>query len=471
MNAMTIHRGLACWLCLSLTGAALFGQVATGEDPNQRDPQNSSAQEKEYVRQFTAQLKTREIELDKLQVQLKQAEADKQALSGELQQLRQALDAVVAEKESLEERAKRRLDGMAAMMGQPAVRRPANETPNGPSFDPFQGAGSKLDEARPGQNAGPSNEVDAVWKRLMDRAEVMLEQARRNEEAAAKYQPKLESAVTQLRKAGRNQDADELLTIAGGLLGRPLPRMTGDEQRPEVPPRDAGHPHAWGDVEHAVDALRLEVGQLRGEIRELRRLLDRGANDNESNQQRRHGVQDRQSDAQARARDLVSMRSRYSGEVLQVGDAARPVRVGDRIKKGEALAVLWSEGLMDLLRKLADARKRLELDLRVCKQLEAVGAGVVPERQLLEAKCHVEEDEVVVGTLTRSIRLWPLSEEAVSQRLTRLESEGADVQTTTLGEFALAAPADGTIVERNLSVGDVVNPGAILFQIEVDVSE
>jgi multidrug resistance efflux pump len=40
----------------------------------------------------------------------------------------------------------------------------------------------------------------------------------------------------------------------------------------------------------------------------------------------------------------------------------------------------------------------------------------------------------------------------------------------TFAEITLEAPADGRIAERNLSVGEIVKPGDVLFQIEVDGS-
>jgi biotin carboxyl carrier protein len=451
-----------------------------------------AAQGEEHLRKLTVMLKTRDLEIEKMQADLKQAEAAKEALSADLQKLRQALDAVMAEKRSVEDRVKQQLDETAAKMRQSVAHQLGNEIQNWP-FPRKQGentaapesgllrghaahqaeeAASKLDETTPGQDAGPANDVDQGWKMLMDRAAVMLEQTHRNEERAATYLPKLESALTQLRKAGRYDEADRLQAEANSLLGvRPSPGGKRDESRPETTPRDARHPRAWGDVERAVEELRREVGQLRGEVRELRKLLEHGAIGNESSHRERKDDPREQSNARPRTANLVSVSSRFAGEVLRVGGTARSIRVGDRVKKGETLALLSSEGLAELLGKLADARKRVELDLRVYKQLEAAGSEAAPERQLLEAKRAVDEDAIAVKELTRAIRLSPLSEEAVSQRLSSLEEDKIEGPATTLGEFELAAPVDGRIVERNLSVGDVVNQGAVLFRVERDASE
>lgn len=324
MNAIA-RRGVVCWIGLSLCGAALYGQETIAEDPKQSDPQNPGARGEEYVQKLRAELKARVMEVEKVQAQLQQAEASKQSLAAELEKLRQALQGVATEKEAVEQRTRKQLHELREMMARERgddIQKGTHPNPltddgklakpeNDLRFDrqielarqrlesaarataaeamkraadtlghvarQAEGAATQLDEPRPDVKQG-SSEIDQGWQRLMERADVMLQKSRSNEEIAAKYLPKLESAVTQLRKAGRVQEANELMTLANSLLGRsgPSPFVPRDYAPPEDPGRNVRDSHAAGGVKSAIDELRREVEQLRREVHELRDLLQRG---------------------------------------------------------------------------------------------------------------------------------------------------------------------------------------------------
>jgi hypothetical protein len=343
MNAIA-RRGIVCWVGLSLCGSALYAQETTAEDPKKLDRVNLGAGGEDVVQKLRAELKARVMEVEKVQAQLRQAEAAKQSLAAELERLSQALQGVATEKNVVEERARKQVDELAAKLREMMTRERADEVRNRTYPNPFkddgkaaspenklrldrqiesarqyleatarataaeamkrtadtlghvarqaEGAATQLNEARPDVPQGPS-EIDQGWQRLMDRADVMLEKSRSNEEIAAKYLPKLESAVTQLRKAGRIQEADELMTVANSLLGRsrPSPNMPRDYAPPEDPRRNVRDPNAAGDVKQAIDELRRQVEQLRGEVRELRDLLQRGkANAPKSDERTEHRI-------------------------------------------------------------------------------------------------------------------------------------------------------------------------------------
>lgn len=434
MNAIA-GRGIVCWVGLSLCVAALYSQETTSEEPKKNEPQNvkdprkveeerSGGYSEEYVRKLMAELKARAMDFEKMQAQLQHAEAQKQKLAAELHRLRQVLGSAAAEKREMMARlgdeiqratnpnaaqqgeepsrpdkvrldgpiesARRELEAAARAAAAEAMQRAANTLDN--VARQAEGAASRLDQAGPDRT---SNNVDESWKRLMERADVMLEKSRRNEEVAAQYLPKLESAVTQLRKAGRDQEADELMVVANTLLGRGhrSPNMPRDDVRPDNIRRDGRDPRAAGDVRQAVDELRREVEQLRGEVHELRQLLQRGKAD-ESNRREKNDSREGNSErsersvVEGRASQLAGVSARYTAEVLRIGEGSKSVRVGDHVKQGEPLAVLRSTD-----------------------------------------------------------------------------------QTGTLVDFILPAPADGRIAERKLSVGEIVKPGDLLFQIEVDGSE
>jgi biotin carboxyl carrier protein len=459
MNAMAIGRGMVCWLGLAFTSTALYGQDASADEPKPKESANLNAATEEYVRKLKAELDARAVEFRQLQADLQQAEVTREQLSAELQKLRQTLEVVAKEKEVATDNAKRQADKMMASMRNLMARQQrANDAQNVSPADPlggesevddhrdesFQGhfnaarrqieeaarataaeamkhaaesmghaarqadaAASKLDEARRGRNRAGAQDTDEGWKKLLDRADVMLAETRRNEEAAAVFLPKLQSAVTQLRKAGRNDEANQLQAEADRLLGQARLAMPREEGRPEtaasdVTPRDQ-HPReqsrARGDVERAVDELRREVEQLRREVRDLRQSLQRAPGGNDSSRQ--GGRRRYPTDGRRAASELVSVAAHLRGEVVRLGEEGRPIRVGDHVKKGETLAALFNEALVDM----------------------ATG-GIV--RHLVPR---------------------------------------------IAGEWSLVAPASGTIVETNVSLGEIVSSGDVLFQIKTDQSE
>ncbi|HEV3342740.1 MAG TPA: efflux RND transporter periplasmic adaptor subunit [Pirellulales bacterium] len=502
---------MACWLCWSLCGPALHGQETTREQPKQSEAKSVNAAAEEEVRKLRTELDARATQLQKLQSRLAMTEVSREMLSAQLQKVRETLEAVAKEKESAEEQARRQADKMLAEMRELRARQLATDVLGGPPSNPLErgdesassktpfldplqldatrqsleaaarakaadalkktadtlsqvarqaeGAASKLDEGKPGLSRGAKPDLGEGWKNLLERADAILIQTRRSEEAAASFLPKLEAAVTQLRKAGRNEEAEQLEAEASRLLGheRRAAKRRQDELRPHQAPGDDRRQGGWGDVEQAVDQLRREVNELRGEVRDLRRSLERGPKADESSRHSSH--------TQDGPRELVSVRTRFPGEVLRFGEGARPLRVGDRVKKGDALAVLWSKELADQTDKLAKYQKHLEA---ACKELEAAGPDVVPAQRLVEVKRALDVGQAAVRQLKRDVLVWPVAEEALLERLRKIDEGAFDGRPEATGEWPLAAPADGTIVERNLSIGEVVNPGDVLFQIEID---
>ena len=454
MSAMTIGRGVACWLGLALSAAALYGQETTGDEPKPEESQNLNAATDKDVARLKAELEARRVELQKMQAEMAKAEMAREMLAAEMQRLRQSLEVAARERKSVEENLKRQADEMTARMrammsGQPGKdASPADQfgradDPTSPKDRPFQerlesarkaveeaarataaeamqraaeglshaarqadAAASRLDEAKRTPDRERPHDIDQGWQKLLERANTMLTQSRqsaaqsrRSEEAAAKFLPKLESAATQLRKVGRNEEADQLLAEAKTLLaqGNAAPSRPRDEVRPDVTPREhRSRDESRGrvDVERAVDELRREVEQLRREVRDLRQSLQRTPGGNESSHQeskRRYPTDERRA-----VSELVSVETHLRGEVVRLGEEGRPIRVGEEVKKGDTLAVLWNERLVEL----------------------TAGIPNHPDAKII-------------------------------------------------GQFSLEAPASGTVVEKKVSLGEVVSPGDVLFQIEV----
>src|SRR5262249_43168765 len=95
---------------------------------------------------------------------------------------------------------------------------------------------------------------------------------------------------------------------------------------------------------------------------------------------------------------LVHIHTRFAGEAVSIGHVedgttdARPLQYGDRVKKGQVLAVVWSKEIGEKKSELVDALSRVELSQQILKRLESLQAGVVAERQIVEARRTVEAD-------------------------------------------------------------------------------
>jgi cobalt-zinc-cadmium efflux system membrane fusion protein len=172
---------------------------------------------------------------------------------------------------------------------------------------------------------------------------------------------------------------------------------------------------------------------------------------------------------------LARVHSRFPGEVVALGSTAggetvggetsaeRPLRAGDRVRRGQLLAVVWSKDLGEKKSELVDAVSKLRLDRAVCERLRAAGRdGVVPERSLREADRAVESDEIAVARAERTLRSWRLTDAEVAAAK---DEAGAGRAAADWARVEVRSPADGTLVEKNVAVGDLVDTAADLFKV------
>src|SRR5262249_36391725 len=174
---------------------------------------------------------------------------------------------------------------------------------------------------------------------------------------------------------------------------------------------------------------------------------------------------------------LARVRSRFAGEVTEIGTltAGRPARLGDPVRKGQLLAVVWSKDLGEKKSELVDALSRLRLDqdalLRMKKLLQE---GAAPERSVREAERSVEADLIAIERVRRTLRSWRLTDEeikAVEQEADRtspgkgpraMPARGAE---DGWARSELRAPFDGMVAEINVARGDIVDTALDLFKI------
>jgi len=187
---------------------------------------------------------------------------------------------------------------------------------------------------------------------------------------------------------------------------------------------------------------------------------------------------------------VMRVRTRFNADVAQIaqvvdGDrrtvsgetAFREIRPGDRVKKGDVLAVVWSIDVGGRKSDLVDALVQLRLDEKRLKAREALfEKGSVPEDTLNQTRRDVVSDRNARERAERTLRTWNIPEREIQAVYEEGELAAAregkrDKEKERLwARSELIAPRDGTIVERNVSSGEYVADNTInLFTIaEVD---
>ncbi|MBY0524438.1 MAG: efflux RND transporter periplasmic adaptor subunit [Gemmataceae bacterium] len=151
--------------------------------------------------------------------------------------------------------------------------------------------------------------------------------------------------------------------------------------------------------------------------------------------------------------------------------------VGERVRKGDVLALLDAARVGDLKAEFLQALTQLNLRTTTLENLKAAG-GAVPARQVREAEAslrdgrvrlfNAEQALVNLGLPIKGKDVEKLSEEALATRLRFLGlpesvAKSLDPETATSNLLPLTAPFDGLVAERAATPGEVVDPTRNLF--------
>src|SRR5205823_2774853 len=186
------------------------------------------------------------------------------------------------------------------------------------------------------------------------------------------------------------------------------------------------------------------------------------------------------------ANRLARVHTRFAGEMVEMGivperdtdglstgrTAARQVQVGDKVRKDQLLAVVWSKDLGEKKNELVDALSQLRLDRERLEKLEeGYQRQAIPEASVRQARRDVEAALNAVSRAERTLRVWRLSDveiEAVKAEGTRIRQRQGKRDRDKEREWArveVRAPFDGVVLERNVALGDIVDTAADLFKI------
>jgi len=191
---------------------------------------------------------------------------------------------------------------------------------------------------------------------------------------------------------------------------------------------------------------------------------------------------------------LFRIRVRFTpAEVKEIGQTdetgegptkQRELRSGDVVRAGQRLALFFSIDVGNKKNDLVDALVQLKLDQKILEASQtAYDKGALPYLDYMAARRAVEGDYNAVGRAENTLRAWAIPEEdieAVRKEADDIYNQGGKrdrspehlkAQLKKWARVELRVPdvpeADGaTIVERNLSVGEMVmDPTINLFQI------
>jgi cobalt-zinc-cadmium efflux system membrane fusion protein len=173
--------------------------------------------------------------------------------------------------------------------------------------------------------------------------------------------------------------------------------------------------------------------------------------------------------------------SRVSGTVWQVEK-----HVGDRVQKGEVLALIDAAEVGRAKGEFLQAMTQLRLSQANRERLKSIAKGAVAGRQLLEAETAHEEARirlrsaqqalVNLGLPVRAEEFADLEIENISQQMHFLGlpvdyTSRLDPASTSSNLFPLRSPLDGVVIDRGHQIieGDVVDTNTVLFSV-ADVS-
>jgi cobalt-zinc-cadmium efflux system membrane fusion protein len=184
---------------------------------------------------------------------------------------------------------------------------------------------------------------------------------------------------------------------------------------------------------------------------------------------------------------LIPMRSRFSGEVTEIGKVPesawtppgtqfRDVRNGDGVHEGDLLAVVWSKDLGEKKSELIDALLTFKLDEETLGRYEDLfRKGAIPERTVHEAAFKLKGDRNAVTRAESTLLSWRLTHEevqAIYDEATRLaarktvgERNRDNQQWRRWARVEVRAAFDATVLEKNVSVGAIVDTTTNLFMI------
>jgi cobalt-zinc-cadmium efflux system membrane fusion protein len=133
-------------------------------------------------------------------------------------------------------------------------------------------------------------------------------------------------------------------------------------------------------------------------------------------------------------------------------------RQGDRVQKGEVMAVLESRELADAGALYLAARERLVLAKKNFEREESLWRKkITPETDYLESKMALSSAQITVRSARQKLMALGLSKAAVD----RLPQKGDD----SLTRYEIVSPLEGQVLLKNLSLGEMVESSDAVYRV------
>jgi cobalt-zinc-cadmium efflux system membrane fusion protein len=173
-----------------------------------------------------------------------------------------------------------------------------------------------------------------------------------------------------------------------------------------------------------------------------------------------------------------------SAEVVRIGQVAqdprrsatlhttfRELRSGDRVAKGDLLAVFYSVDVGNKKNDLIDAIYQLKLDEEILKAAQSKVESV-PAVFLWNAERSVQGDRNAVNRAVSMLQTWGIPEEDIqavrdeAENVKKRRGQHDKSKDELWPRVEMRAPANGVIIERNLALHEIVVDNTTnLFQI------
>lgn len=149
---------------------------------------------------------------------------------------------------------------------------------------------------------------------------------------------------------------------------------------------------------------------------------------------------------------LAHVSPRISGRIQDV-----LAKLGQQVERGTALAVIDSVELGQAKSAFLQAKARLNLARRTLDREQSLLADQISSEQaVLEARAAYQETLADAQAARQRLALIGLSD----KELARVRYEAKDAAL-----FTLRSPIDGTVMEKHINLGEIVNPETNLYTI------
>jgi cobalt-zinc-cadmium efflux system membrane fusion protein len=180
---------------------------------------------------------------------------------------------------------------------------------------------------------------------------------------------------------------------------------------------------------------------------------------------------------------FARIQSPFPGPIVGLPQVPEPVvsaaqppvptwKVGDKVDVGDVLAVVWSADLGAKKSDFLDALSRLKTDEETYQRYLAdyqSGGMTFTERSVREAERTVQSDRVAVERAEATLRAWRVPADEI--KVLRTEAEQLttpNAKRTDPAKWArveIKAPISGRILEKSVTMGQVVDTTTDLFRI------